>query len=341
VNAASQQLQSVPLVLLTGFLGSGKTTLLNRLLADPSVHDTAVIVNEFGEIGVDHLLVAPVADDIVLLASGCVCCNAGDDLGTAVMSLLARRSCGAVPLFQRIVLETTGIADPGSVLQRLLCDGVLAAQIRIQAIVTVVDAVLGELTLSRHTECASQVALADRLVISKLDLVGREHVNSLVAHLRAINPTAPIFLPALSDPVSNYFVNDTGGDAGVTCHAMPPLAHRRFHQGAAVNHAGRYQTFWFGWDEPTDWDDFKAWLEGLLIARGDSILRMKGLLHVAGRGQPVVVQGVQHALYAPKELIAWPHGAPTSELVFVTQDFSREAALRSFRQVLAYRIAAT
>jgi G3E family GTPase len=331
-------MQSIPLVLLTGFLGSGKTTLLNRLLSDPSMHDTAVIVNEFGEIGVDHLLVAPVVDDVVLLASGCVCCNTGDDLGTALASMLARRNGGALPPFQRIVLETTGIADPGSVLQRLLSDRDLAAQIRIQAVVTVVDAVFGELALSRYTECASQVVVANRLVISKLDLVGRGDVDSLVDCLRSMNPAAPILLPGRDVPPPNCLFGDTSADAGLTFDAIPPLAQPPVHLGAAPDHANRYKTFWLCWSEPTDWEDFKAWLEGLLIARGDSILRMKGFLQVAGRAQPVVVQGVQHALYPPKELACWPHDTPRSEVVFVTRDFSRDAAVRSFRQFLPYRV---
>jgi len=339
VNGASQQFQSVPLVVLTGFLGSGKTTLLNRLLADPSMHDTAVVVNEFGEIGLDHLLIASVIDDVVLLASGCVCCNAGDDLCATLASMLTRRNGGALPPFQRIVLETTGIADPSSVLQRLLFDGDLAAQIRIQAIVTVVDAVFGEAALSRHPECTSQVAVANRIVISKLDLVQRGNVDKLLDCLRSLNPAAPILLPERDELAArHYLFGDPNADAGVTFCAIPPPAHRPICRGAGPDHANRYGTFWFCWDEPTDWEDFKAWLEGLLIARGDSILRMKGLLQVAGRAQPVVVQGVQHALYPPKELARWPNERPRSEVVFVTRDFSREAALRSFRQFFPYRI---
>lgn len=340
MNAAPQQFRSMPLVLLSGFLGSGKTTLLNRLLSDPSMSDTAVVVNEFGEIGVDHLLIASVIDDVVLLASGCVCCNAGDDLGATLASMLRRRNGGALPPFQRIVLETTGIADPSSVLRRLLFDGDLAAQIRIQAVVTVVDAVFGEAALGRHPECSSQVAVANRLVISKLDLVPRGNVDSLLACLRSINPTAPILLARRDEPAAalHCLFGDSNADASVTFSAIPPPAHRSICQGTVPDHANRYGTFWFRWEEPTDWEDFKAWLEGLLIARGDSILRMKGLLQVAGRAQPVVVQCVQHALYPPKEIARWPHETPRSEIVFVTQDFSREAALRSFRQFFPYRL---
>ena len=156
-----------------------------------------------------------------------------------------------------------------------------------------------------------------------------------------MNPAAPILLPERDEPAApDSLFGDTDADAGVTFSAIPPLAHRPIrHAAVPDNHANRYGTFSFCWNEPTDWEDFKAWLEGLLIARGDSILRMKGLLQVAGRTQPVVIQGVQHALYPPKELAHWPDETPPrSEIVFVTRDFSRDAALRSFRQFFPYRV---
>jgi G3E family GTPase len=323
---------------LTGFLGSGKTTLLNRLLADPAMHDTAVIVNEFGEIGVDHLLVSSVADDVILLASGCVCCSAGEDLGTALASLLARRSEGTLPPFQRIILETTGIAAPESVLQRLLSDGPVAGQIRIHAVVTVVDAVFGHSTLSRFTECASQVAMANRLVVSKLDLVDKAHVDALMEAVRAINPSAPIALSARHDAAAACLFGNSDEGADVNFQAIPPVSPLSSHRDRAEVHSHRFDTFWFCWSEATSWGDFKEWLDGLLIARGDSILRMKGLLQVAGVTHPVVVQGVQHALYPPGALARWPRGTPRSEMVFVTRDFSRDAAVRSFGQFFPYRV---
>jgi len=333
MNIAAPHSPSIPLLVLTGFLGSGKTTLLNRALADSSMRDTAVIVNEFGEIGIDHLLVESVADDVVLLASGCVCCSAGDDLGAALASILTRRKIGALPPFQRVVLETTGIADPGSVLQRLLSDGALAAQIRVQTVVTVVDAVFGEAALGRYPESASQVAMANRLVISKLDLIERSRIDSLLDCLRSVNPVAPFRFSGRDEPAaSDVLFGDT--DAGLVYEAISSLTHRPLHRRAALDHTNRYSTYCLRWDEPTHWQDFKAWLEGLLIARGDSILRMKGVLNVAGRPRPVVVQGVQHALYPPKELARWPREAHRSELVFITRDFSRAAALRSLYQCL-------
>jgi len=338
VSVAAHHPQALPLVVLTGFLGSGKTTLLNRLLSDPSMHDTAVIVNEFGEIGVDHLLVSTVADDVLLLASGCVCCTAGDDLGASVASMLDRRRSGSLPPFQRIVLETTGIADPALLLQRILSDTELAAQTRIQAVITVVDAVFGEATLSRYPECASQVAVANRLVVSKLDLIESRGVDSIVSGLRSINPAAPILFSGCDGLSADRLLGDTHADAGISFDAAPPSAQRQKLRDSASQHANRYRTFWLAWYEPTPWDDFKAWLEGLLIARGDSILRLKGMLQVAGSAQPMIIQGVQHALYPPKSLTSWPQGTPRSEIVFVTRDFSSEAAVRSIQQFLPYRI---
>jgi G3E family GTPase len=338
MNAAVQQSTSMPLFLLTGFLGSGKTTLLNKLLADPSMRDTAVIANEFGQIGLDHLLVSSVVDDVVLLASGCVCCGAGDDLGAAMISMLNRRYDGSLPPFQRMILETTGIADPGALLQRILSDTQLAVRTRIQSVVTVVDAVFGEAALSRYPECASQVALANLLVVSKLDLIDRGGVDSIVARLRLMNPAAPILLPEDEAPPANRLFGDAHTNAGISFDAGPPSVQPPEPSAAISDHASRYRTFWLAWNEPTDWRDFKAWLEGLLIARGDSILRLKGLLQVAGQAQPVVIQGVQHALYPPKTLSRWPRDVPRSEIVFITRDFSREAAVRSIRQFLACHI---
>jgi G3E family GTPase len=328
VNTAPHQTAPLPLFVLTGFLGSGKTTLLNRLLADPAMRDTAVIVNEFGEIGIDHLLVSAVTDDVVLLASGCVCCTAGEDFGTALASLLSRRSGGSLPPFARIVLETSGIADPALLLQRVLSDAALAAQIRIEAVITVVDAVFGEATLSRCGECATQVAMANDLVLSKTDLADGVGVNSLIQSIESINPTAPILRCERGGPSAERLFGDVRSSASQPDRTFDVIHH----------HAGRYSTFWLAWDEPTEWEDFKAWLEGLLIARGDSILRLKGLLQVAGSAQPLVIQGVQHALYRPTNLAGWPRGVPRSEIVFVTRDFPPLAALRSIEQILPFRI---
>jgi G3E family GTPase len=323
----------LPFTVLTGYLGSGKTTLLNQLLTHPSLSDTAVVVNEFGEIGIDHLLVSSVADDVVLLHSGCICCSVGDDLGPALASLLARRAAGELPPFRRIILETTGIADPGSVLQRIISDGSLATRLRIDSVVTVVDSVFGALTLGRHPECASQVAVATRLVISKFDLIDTGQLDHLIANLRAINPGAPIVTIGRDCLVPDELFADAGRSNGaIGFGPSPPKALHVPHAHAGQAHAERYATFCMGWAEPVEWEEFKDWLESLLIARGDSILRLKGLLHVCGVARPVIVQGVQQALYPPTELAHWPDGTAKTEIVFVTRDFSVQAARRSIQQ---------
>ena len=331
---------STPLLLLTGFLGSGKTTLLNRLLAAPAMADTAVIINEFGPVGIDHLLVAALTDDVLLLESGCICCGAGDDLGTTLASLLTRRKSGDLPPFRRFVLELTGVADPGRLLQRLLADPLLGVQVRIHGVLTVVDAVFGSVTLDRHPECAQQVALANQLALSKLDLAEATAVAALRARLRAMNPLATLLETARLDGARLF---EDVGRAGVSFSAAPPPAVSPLSAPSGqpvtppahgAHHADRYSAFCLRGEEPVNWTDFEAWLEALLLARGESILRIKGLLNVAGRPRPQLIQGVQHALYPCAELPAWPRGRSCSEIVFVTRDFSSSAALRSLEQCL-------
>ncbi len=322
----------LPLMLLTGFLGSGKTTLLNRVLADPSMGDTAVLINEFGAVGLDHLLVAAATDDVVLLESGCVCCSAGDDFGTALETLLERRRLGDLPMFRRVILETSGIADPGPVQQRILADPRLSDRLRIQGIVTVVDVLLGERNMDQYLECATQIAVADRLVLTKLDLATVEQRQSLIKRLQSLNPAAPRVLSAAWGPPPEGLFNDVQTSKRTDCFGGAPGNESQSLIPATARHAERYSTFSLRWSEPLEWQDFKAWLESLLIARGDSILRLKGLLHVIGDPDPVIVQGVQHSLYPPTHLPAWPDSEPRTEIVFITRDFPRAAALRSFQQ---------
>jgi len=330
----------IPLLVLTGFLGSGKTTLLNRLLAHPAMADTAVIINELGPVGIDHLLVEALADDVLLLESGCICCSAGDDLALTLASLLTRRGSGDLPPFQRIVLEMSGVADPGRLLQRLLADPLLGVPVRIHGVLTVVDAVFGSVTLDRHPECAQQVALANQLALSKLDLAESIAVAALRARLQAMNPLATLLETARLD--GGRLFEDVGR-AGVSFSAAAPPAVPSLSPPSGqpvtppthgAHHADRYSAFCLRGEEPVNWADFEAWLGALLLARGESILRIKGLLNVAGRPRPQLIQGVQHALYPCAELPVWPRGRPCSEIVFVTRDFSSSAVLRSLEQCL-------
>jgi len=282
-----------------------------------------VLVNEVGDIGIDHRLVETVADDVVLLESGCVCCSVRDDLQQSLASLLARRQTRAVPAFDRIVLETTGIAMPGPIVQLVLGDEELATQLRLDGIVAVLDGCLGAMTLERDVECAEQAAIADSFVISKRDLAAPCQLSSLLQRLQCLNATTRVFFADSGDlnPRELFACGD-----GRVRNTQPAQTARFEHQ---AGHTQRFTTFTLGWEEPVEWREFQAWLEGLLVARGGDILRLKGLLNVAGSPAPVVVQGVQHTMYPPRTLPAWPDGTPRTELVFVTRDFSRTAALRS------------
>lgn len=311
-----------PISLLTGFLGSGKTTLLNRLLANPMMGDAAVLINEFGDVALDHLLVETIDDEIMVLETGCVCCTPRDDLSETLLALFARRQAGDTPDFRRILLETTGLADPAPILQQIMTHPALAALCRPGPLITVVDTVYGPATLDRHLEAVRQVALADRLVLSKTDLDPAKAARSaLVARLGALNPGADILTcnEAAAHPQALFAATpDRPADQPALTAARGPHDHR-------------FASFTISWEASVVWAEFEAWLSGLLAVRGDSIYRLKGLLNVAGKDRPVVVQGVQHSLYPPGELAAWPTDAPRTQLVFITQDFSPAAALASLR----------
>lgn len=324
---------TTPLFLLTGFLGSGKTTLLNRLLHDPQAEETAVLINEFGEIGVDHLLLESVEDDIVLLESGCVCCSVRDDFSRALLDLHRKREIGRIPAFRQAVLETTGIADPASIAQLLLSDGELRKRYGLAGIVTVVDAHCGLVTLEHHVESVQQAALADRIVLSKLDIADPGEVDRLRQRLDSINPCSPR-IPGATARVAEVLV-ESGLSAPLQGQALlnttPAHASLQCHQQ-------RYSTFALSWSAPVNWDDFVEWLDALLYARGEDILRLKGVLHTREHDYPLVVQGVQHSVFEPTGLKSWDGRVPQSWLVFVTRNFTRTAARNSLAQVLGLEL---
>jgi G3E family GTPase len=328
----------LPLNVLSGFLGSGKTTLLNRVLTQASSRNTAVLINEFGAVGIDHHIVSQVSDDVVLLESGCVCCRAGEDIGAALTALLRRRQDGTLPAFERVILETSGLAQPGLLLQRFLSDASLAPRVRIDGIVTVVDAVFGSRALEEHAACGEQIAMANRIVISKTDLIDEAQLPSLIDRLHPLNPRAPRLALPQGAPVPETLFSPAEAGVSFDTHYEPAAAGAVASGSGTTRpgtHASRYQTFCLQWREPLAWGDFQAWIEGLLGARGESLLRIKGILHIEGEQRPMLVQAVQHALYAPTRLPRWPRGEPCSELVFITRDFSSVAALNSFRQLFA------
>jgi G3E family GTPase len=307
--------------LLTGFLGSGKTTLLRRLLADPALKDTAVIINELGEVGIDHLLVERLDDQMVLLSSGCVCCTVRGELAMTMRDLHSRRERGLVPPFRRLVIESTGLADPFPVLSTLKADPVLRHHFRAAGVVTTVDAVNGSGQLDRYIESVRQVAVADAIVLTKTDIAEEAVTARLAARLDAINPSAPRLLSAAESPLDADALLQAGGSGWFKAIAEPSMA--------MAAHAG-VRAFSIIVDEPLDWTAFGVWLTMLLNRHGARILRVKGILALEGEQLPVAVHGVQHLVHAPTHLSGWPSEDHRSRLVFIVEGIEPDLIRRSF-----------
>jgi len=310
----------LPLVLVTGFLGSGKTTLISALLRHPAMGEAAVLVNELGETPIDHHLVRQIDERTVVMGSGCVCCTLRGDLRDELRDLLARRARRDVPPFARVVVETTGLADPAPVVSTLLGEPVLRHQYALEAVVATVDAVNGAATLDRHAESVKQAALADTLLVTKVDAAPARGTAALEARLRALNPVATI------RRVSFGAVEPSAVLRARARHA-PPDGRGEPATGA---HAHDVRAFTVVLDEPLDWDAFAVWLTMLLQARGLDVLRVKGLLDVGARG-PVLLDGVQHVVHPPRHLDAWPDADRRSRIVFITRGIEREALEASLR----------
>ncbi len=327
-----------PVHILTGFLGSGKTTLLRRLLADPALADTAIVINEFGEVGLDQLLVREVAEDVVLLSSGCLCCTVRDDLISTLADLDSMMRSGEIPSFSRAVVETTGLADPAPIMQAMLGAKELVSRFRLGKVVTTVDGVNGARTLPLHREARQQVAMADAIVVTKCDLVDDAARKALFRVLASANPQATVRRSDWIDLAARDLFSDAdapwhGQQRPVAAGLAGPRGHDHAHEAAA--HDGTIGTFTVFPGMAIEWEPFVEWLELLLASRGDSILRVKGLLEVSGRGGPVVLQGVQHVLYPPEQLPAWPPSSPPGGwIVFIARDLTRSAIERSLREML-------
>jgi G3E family GTPase len=314
----------IPVVLLTGFLGSGKTTLLNRLLAQPDMADTLVIINEYGDASLDHLLVSHTAEQpVVELAGGCVCCSLRGDLAQTLRDAHWRFARGGRRQFERIVIETTGLADPAPILRTLTQDERISARYRLRCTLTVVDALHAAGTLAAQDEAVRQIAAADRLLISKSDLADATALNALRAQLERINPFAP---------QTDLQQASAGPDLMALLDAPPPRPVRFFPVTTPDNpHAIRADSFAI--ERPIRVAQLDAWLAGWSGIAGPGLLRMKALLDVEGRMQPVAVHGVQHTLHPPTSLAAWPDAARHSTVVFITQGIDADA-LRQYVDLL-------
>ena len=350
--------EPLPVSVLTGFLGSGKTTLLSHLLRAPELKDAAVLINEFGEVGLDHHLLRKLDETTVLLDSGCLCCTVRDDLVTALRELFWKRRNGEVPRFTRIVIETTGLADPAPIIHTLMRDPLCQHVYRLDGVIATVDAAIGGDTLDRHPEAVKQAAMADRLVLTKADLASAEGVTVLHRRLRALNPAAPIvvahegvteaaalFDAGLYDPKTKtlevqrwlnaeaYAAHEAHGHEHRHDHGHD---HDHEHAAPDVNrHDDHIHAFCLFYDRPLVWERFAAWVETIVLAHGPNLLRMKGLLNVAGEERPVAVHGVQHLFHPPVQLDAWPDADRRSRIVLIVRDVERaffERTLASFNE---------
>jgi G3E family GTPase len=332
----------IPLTLITGFLGSGKTTLLKRLLRDPGMNRAAVIINEFGEVGIDHELVASSSESMTLLSNGCLCCSVRTDLQETLRELFIKRRAGEVIDFDRVFVETTGLADPVPVLHTLQTDGMLAAQYRLDCVVTLVDAVNGLRNLDDQPEAAKQAAVADRIVITKSDIAPPSAVAELEARLERMNPYAARRL-AVDGELDVAFLRDVGPRStraakdidrwlAPSGEARPEGAYlgERVRAGA---HDASIRSFCLWFEKPFTWDSFSAAVQVLTSLRGSDLLRVKGLVNVAGEPGPVVVQGAQHVFHPPVTLEVWPGEDRRSRIVFITRNLSRESVESLFAAV--------
>ena len=313
----------IPVTVVTGFLGSGKTTLIRELLRRPEGANTAVVINEFGEVGIDDALLRTSSDATVLLGNGCLCCTVRTDLQESLRALFADRARGAVPGFERVVIETSGLADPGPVLQTFASDRALGEEFHLQSLVTVLDAVNGAANLDRMPEARHQVALADRIVLSKTDAADAAAIDRLTARLREFS-AAPV-MAASHGAIDPGFLLDEAPDL-----AARLAAHHHDHAHA---HSHGIESFPLFFGAPLPWKVFEQVMAVLTALRGPDLLRVKGLVAVTGCKGPVVVHAVQHVAHRPIELEDWPDGDRRSRLVFITRGLKQEAVEQLFRAV--------
>ncbi|PWC40411.1 GTP-binding protein [Azospirillum sp. TSO22-1] len=350
-----------PVSVLTGFLGSGKTTLLQKLLHHPGMARTAVVINEFGEVGLDHLLVAKASENMVVMDSGCVCCTIRGDLVDTLRDLFLKRVKGVIPEYDRVVVETTGLADPAPIIHTLMSDPLLAARFRLDGVISTVDAVHGSDQLDRNPESVKQAAVADRIVLTKTDAASPPATAELLKRLAVINPAAPV-IPAAFGDVDPAQLFDAGlynpatkapdvarwlkeeayraeghghhhhhehdhehGEAcGPDCGHDHDHDHGHDHHHDVNRHDDHIRAFCMVEEQPIPWDRFVDFMEALITTRGPDLLRIKGMLNVPESELPIVVHGVQHMFHPPVRLDAWPTDDRRSKIVFITRDVGHQ-----------------
>ena len=348
----------VPVTLLTGFLGAGKTTLLNHLIRDPAAGRIAVIMNEFGDVGLDHDLIEEATEETILMQSGCLCCSIRGDLAKTMASLMARQKRDELS-FDRVVIETTGIADPGPILHTMVVDDLIAPYYRMDGVVTVADAANGPRTLDAQFEAVSQIAMADLVVLTKGDLVTPDALQRFQTRLRTINSTArqvqadhgrvtpgclfnlTAMRPSVTTDELFEWLGTTeirpdplAGLSGFAAKVAKPTAFPLPSSGAHAHHDNRIGSASIEVADPIPASVFDFWLDTLIALKGPDILRMKGILHVEGLEWPFVFHGVQHIFDAPVPLKSWSGDDTTSRVVVIARDIDKgdlKASLATLR----------
>ena len=324
---------SVPVTILTGFLGSGKTTVLNRLLRLPSLADTVVIVNEFGAVGLDHLLIEQAVEDAVLLKNGCICCTVRGDIADTLDMLWQRRDSGALPPFRRIAIETTGLADPAPVAHALVAEPGARHACRLDGIVTTVDALHGIMQLERQEEARRQVAMADRILLTKTDIATPQQIADVTARIATLNASPLRHVIAGDADPSDVF--DLGPNPAAIEQWLRPLDAHHGHRHLPFRHGEQITSVVLRAHAPVRWQVLQTWLESLLSLRGDAVLRLKGVVRIEGEDRPVVLQGVHHVLHPPTFLDR--DVGETTQLVLITRGLSARGLRASFADALATR----
>ena len=335
------QITQIPVTVITGFLGSGKTTLLSSILKKKELQKTAVIINEFGEIGLDHALIEHTDENIVELQSGCICCTIQGDLNKTLIDLFEKMMNGKVSSFNRILIETTGLANPVPIIHTLMSSIELIRIYSLDGVITVVDSVNGEKTLDLHEESLKQLALAEKIILSKTDIVDKDEIKSLVYRIKEINPVSQIIFSKFGNiPLEEIFGLGAYDPYKKSADVKKWLAAEKYkdkkhHHHHDVNrHNENIRAFSMMSENPVNMIAFSFFRDMITAALGANLLRMKGIVNIAGEERPAVIHGVQHIFHPVQWLEKWPDNDRRTKLVFITQNIKKEQIEDFFRTLM-------
>ena len=335
------QINQIPVTVITGFLGSGKTTLLSSILKKKEMQKTAVIINEFGEIGLDHALIEHTDENIVELQSGCICCTIQGDLNKTLIDLFDKMMNGKVSSFNRVLIETTGLANPVPIIHTLMSSIELIRIYSLDGVITVVDSVNGEKTLDLHEESLKQLALAEKIILSKTDIIDKDEIKSLIYRIKEINPVSQIVYSKFGNiPLEEIFGLGAYDPYKKSADVKNWLAAEKYkdkkhHHHHDVNrHNENIRAFSMMSENPVNMIAFSFFRDMITAALGANLLRMKGIVNIAGEERPAVIHGVQHFFHPVQWLETWPDNDRRTKLVFITQNIKKEQIEDFFRPLM-------